>query len=245
MDRHRGAGHLPGGVLRGADSDARAACEDAGELHIRRRRQGGRGTATLQTGREEWTAGPARARSEGAIDQDLVALRMRRPDGATVATLVVYAMHPTSAPRDVLSADWPAQLETDAPVLVLQGAVGNSTWLRGEPLGPPIAKEVERLLSDAPPLSEAPIQCLVRVPSVPPAQASKAVPWLLRRAASNLLRLGFETAATQTTVRIGPLILAGVPGEAVGELGKKARPVVLISLAGGYLRFVQTPRAWG
>ncbi len=112
--------------------------------------------AELQMGRELWPQGPSVARSEGPIDPELVALRLRRPSGPTVATVIVYAMHPTSAPHDVLSADWPAQLEAGPPTLVLQGAVGNTTWPRGRPLAPPIAAQVETLLHDAPWLSELP-----------------------------------------------------------------------------------------
>lgn len=202
------------------------------------------GPAELQMGRELWTEGPARPRSEGPIDPELVALRLRRPSGATIATLVVYAMHPTSAPRESLSADWPAQLESDAPVLALQGAVGNTTWPRDAPLAAPIAEEVEKLLRDAPLLSDAPIECETRAVATPPAQASRRVPWLLRRAVGNLLTLLFAPSATQTRLRLGPLSLLGVPGEPVGELGLRARPTVLVGLAGGYLGYVETPQHW-
>src|SRR5262249_51897979 len=118
------------------------------------------GPAELQMGRETWTKGPAQARSEGPIDPEIVALRLPRPSGPGVATLVVCAMPPTSADRGVLSADWPGELETKgAPTLVLQGAVGNTTWPRGQPLARPIAQKVEEILTDAPWLGEAPIEC--------------------------------------------------------------------------------------
>src|SRR5262249_20056369 len=81
---------------------------------------------------------PARARSEGTIDPEITAVRLRRPSGAAGATLVIYAMHPTSAPHDALSADWPAQLELPppgaAPGLVLPGARGNTPSPRDAPL---------------------------------------------------------------------------------------------------------------
>ncbi len=203
------------------------------------------GPAELLVGREAWTAGPARARSEGPIDPDLVALRLRRPSGATVATLVVYAMHPTSAPRDVLSADWPGKIEHDAPVLLLQGAVGNSTWPRDAPIAQAVAAEVEAVLRDAPPLSEAPLECTTRALQPPRAQASRRVPWVLRRAVSNVLTWwGPLPLVFQTRMRIGPVTLLGVPGEPVGELGIAARPTVLVGLAGGYLGYVETPERW-
>ena len=203
------------------------------------------GPVELSMGREAWPSGPAKARSDGPIDPDLVALRLRRPAGAAVATVVVYAMHPTSAPHDVLSGDWPGELDGDtAPTLVLQGAVGNTTWPRDRPLAPPIAAAVEKLLEGAPPLSEAPLSCATRTVATPPLQASRKVPWPLRTAFANLLSLGLRTDATQTRLRIGPLELLGVPGEPVGELGLKARPVVLVGLAGGYLGYVEAPARW-
>ncbi|HUJ27854.1 MAG TPA: hypothetical protein VLW85_17640, partial [Myxococcales bacterium] len=173
--------------------------------------------AELQMGRELWRQGPAKARSEGPIDPTLVALRLRRPSGAAVATLVVYAMHPTSAPRDELSADWPGQVDAaDAPVMVLQGAVGNATWPRDAALAEPVAIEVEKLLHDVPALSEVPLDCDMHTVEPPPLEASLRVPWLLRRAATNALVLAFSTEATQTRLRLGPLTLLGVPGEPVG-----------------------------
>jgi len=200
--------------------------------------------AEMQVARESWTEGPARARSDGPIDPDLVALRFRKPGGATVATVVVYAMHPTSAARDVLSADWPGQLEGDAPTLVLQGAVGNTTWPRGTSLAAPIADEVETLLRNAPAVSEAPLECTQKG-VMPRPQASRRVPWILRGAFGNLLTLaGPSLLAYVTRLRIGSLELLGVPGEPVGELGIAARPTVLVGLSGGYLGYVETPERW-
>lgn len=201
--------------------------------------------AELQVGREVWTFGPSRARSEGPLDPSLTALRLRTPAGDAIATVIVYAMHPTSAPREVLSPDWPGELDGSAPVLVLQGAGGNATWAREVPLAAAVAREVAAVLEGAPALSEAPLECAMRSVEVPQAQASPRVPLLLRRAAANALTLAFSPlAATQTRLRIGPVTLLGVPGEPVGELGIAARPAVLVGLAGGYLGYVETPQRW-
>jgi len=246
---HTGPGGLWGNVAAGwlgsgsPDDDHRWAVQRALEESVRQA-AASLGPARLQMGRELWPQGPARARSEGPIDPELVALRLRRPSGGAIATVVVYAMHPTSAPHEELSADWPAQLDTgEAPTLVLQGAVGNTTWPRDAPVGPPIARKIEEVLADAPRLSEAPIDCFATEVSARP-QASKSVPWLFRTAVSNALLLAFEHTAMQTRMRIGPVTLLGVPGEPVGELGLKARPVVLVGLAGGYLGYVDTPERW-
>lgn len=202
------------------------------------------GPAELQMGREVWPKGPAVARSEGPIDPEIVAVRLRRPSGRVIATVVVYAMHPTTAAHDVLSGDWPSELDGDGPpTLVLQGAVGNTTWPRGQPFIPPLAKKVEELLADEPWLSEAPVECFASGLSVKP-EASRRVPLGLRTAFTNLLALGFDRTAVETRLRLGPVTLVGVPAEPVGELGIRARPNVVVGLAGGYLGYVETPERW-
>lgn len=214
----------------------------------------GAGPAQLRVGRELWAKGPARSRSGAAIDSELVALRLETPHGGAIATLVNYAMHPTIAPRDRLSADWPGaaarQIEkasSGAPALVLQGAVGNTTWDGASDPGTRIATEAEWLLEQTAPLRGASVECGVKKVSLPPWQASPAVPWPFRRAVANVFALMLERKApsgAQTRLAIGPLTLLGVPGEPVGELALRARPVKLVGLADGYLGYVETPERW-
>jgi hypothetical protein len=75
-------------------------------------------------------------------------------------------------------------------------------------------------------------------------QASRRVPLGLRTAFTNLLALGFDRTAVETRLRLGPVTLVGVPAEPVGELGIRARPNVVVGLAGGYLGYVETPERW-
>jgi neutral ceramidase len=198
------------------------------------------GPAEIRIAREEWPQGPARARSDGPIDDELVALRLQRPGGAEVATLVDYAMHPTSAAHDRISPDWPGFV----PALVVQGAVGNTTWPRDAPLAAPVAVESARLLADAPARSTSALSCETRIFALPPPRASPRVPFLLRRAFANVFALGMDAFAVQTRLQIDALSLLGVPGEPVGELGLAARPEVLVGLADGYLGYVETPERW-
>src|SRR5262249_59095495 len=65
------------------------------------------GPAELQMGREMWTKGPAQARSEGPIDPEIVALRLRRPSGPGVAALGGFRVPPASPARRGLPADLP------------------------------------------------------------------------------------------------------------------------------------------
>lgn len=205
--------------------------------------------ADLLVAREDWTQGPSRPRSDGPVDPQLVALRVRRPGGADVATLIDYPMHPTSAPRGDhrLSADWPGKVAAaleGAPVLVVQGAGGNATWDRGEDVASAIAREADHLLASAAPESYAQLWCQTRLVALPPPQASKAVPWPFRRAFTNAVALSREPAAVETRLRVGPLTLVGVPGEPVGEIGLRMRPDVLVGLADGYIGYVETPERW-
>ena len=218
----------------------------------------------LRTGRfaiaqVEWADGPAVVRSTGPVDPTLVALQARDEVGVVVATLVVYAMHPTVLPPSsrVPSGDWPGtaaqaiEHETQAPALVLQGAGGNATWSRdglpadraaaAEVLGNRVARRALDLLQTAAWTDGAPLSCAVTLHSLPPAQASARVPWPLRRAASNLLGLWAEPFAIRTQLAIGRVRFGGVPGEPVGSLAFAGTSERLVGLADGYLGYVEEP----
>ena len=65
-----------------------------------------------------------------------------------------------------------------------------------------------------------------------------------RRAFANAVALVREPTAIETRLRVGPLMLVGVPGEPVGELGRRMAPEVLVGLADGYSGYVETPEHW-
>ena len=196
--------------------------------------------AELLVAREQWAQGPARARSDGPVDTGLLALRLRRTGGAEVATLVDYAMHPTSAPHDRISPDWPGRVAG----LVVQGAVGNTTWPREGPLAEAVGSESARILDLAAPEVAPALGCETRIVALPAARASPRISWIARRAFANVFALGMDHFAVQTRLQLGALSLIGVPGEPVGELGIAARPAVLVGLADGYVGYVETPERW-
>jgi neutral ceramidase len=204
--------------------------------------------ATLMIAGEEWKQGPARPRSEGPIDTGFLALRLQG-ETKPIATLIDYAMHPTSSPRDELSADWPgaAAAQFDQPLFVLQGALGNATFDRAlttQQLGIRVALEAQVLLAPAPQLASLALECAQRTVPLPAPQASPKVPRLFRRAFANLLAIGFAPQAVETEIFLGQLSLLGIPGEPVGQLGLRARPKVLVSLANGYAGYVETEERW-
>ena len=107
------------------------------------------------------TSGLAESRGPGTVDPALTVLRVYgESSGATIATLVDLAMHPTVVRRNraFVSADWPGEAaraieqRTSAPALVVQGAGGNATWIRdGMPASPQEAARVlgERVAAQA------------------------------------------------------------------------------------------------
>ena len=219
------------------------------------------GPARLSWGQVDWPAGPAERRSAGPVDATLTSVRIERPSGAKVAVLIDYAMHPTMEPREkhLLSGDWPgalsAALEAEGGLaMVLQGASGNATWSRSagniEAVAARIGAAAHEVLRSAP-VQDAPrLACEVRLWSLPPAQASPAVPLLLRRGASNLLSLFAEPYALRTTLLIDGLTLLGVPGEPVGALAQAARAgargkVAIVGLADGYVGYIEPPGGTG
>jgi len=216
-------------------------------------------TGRLAVAQVEWGDGPAVVRSAGPVDPTLLALQARDEGGVIVATLVVYAMHPTVLPPSwrTPSGDWPGaaaralEHDTQAPALVLQGAGGNATWSRdGLPADPPaaaqalgtrVARRALDLLETAAWTDGAPLACAVTLHSLPPAQASARVPWPLRRAASNALALWAEPFAVRTRLSIAGVRFGGVPGEPVGSLALGGGPERFIGVADGYLGYVEDP----
>ena len=211
--------------------------------------------------------GPARPRSGDAIDPTLTTIRFDGGrEGRPIATVAIYGMHPTVLGRKSrrLSGEWPAAaaraLEWAGGVgLVFQGAGGNATWTRSGEAEPTAIQRLGEEVAAAAILAQATrplptlngtagaqtLTCETRLVPLPPAQASPAVPWLLRRAASNLLSLAHLEVVPQVTIGLGPLTLLGVPGEPVGPLGVSARarakgPLAVIGLADGYVGYIET-----
>ena len=216
-------------------------------------------TGRIAVAQVEWGNGPAEVRSAGPVDPTLLALQARDEGGVVVGTLVVYGMHPTVLPPEsrTPSGDWPGaaartiEHDTQAPALVLQGAGGNATWshdgLPADPaaaaqaLGTRVARRSLDLLETAAWTDGTPLGCRATLHALPPAQASVRVPWLLRRAASNVLALWAEPFAVRTRLTVAGVHLGGVPGELVGSVALAGAPEHFIGLADGYLGYIEDP----
>jgi neutral ceramidase len=84
------------------------------------------------------------ARSSGAVDSEVLVMRLDGAGGRPVAHVVNYANHNNAAPFDVISADYAGVMGDhlraiygpDLGVLFLPGAAGNVNWLDHHARGP-------------------------------------------------------------------------------------------------------------
>ncbi len=175
-----------------------------------------------------------------------------------VAQLLVFACHPTLVPRPPagLDPDWPGRLAEmeeargQGATLVLQGAVGNaSPALHGEAAGR-LDAFVAGLASatNAIPLSAAAASLrLARVSiGLPGPDARRLVPRLARPLLDNALCAAAPPEASVALLRVGPLILLGVPAEPSAAAGRVLEEASgagrVVSLVNGYLGYVETPQ---
>jgi neutral ceramidase len=196
----------------------------------------------------------ARSRSGGASDGRLTVVRVDGERGAPVAELAVFAAHPTILGRENrrISGDWPGRFVADGRHgvrVLLQGAVGDQSVSGPSSTAPErfaeaLSARVEALPAAAPAASTELAFAAVAVGL--PAPDPGAAPALLRRAARNLTYGAFGPTARVEAVRIGDLVLAAVPAEPVAAVAAGWRAALprgaeIISLAGGYLGYVEEP----
>jgi neutral ceramidase len=200
------------------------------------------------------TAGAlARSRSGGGRDGRVAVVRFERPGGAPVAELAIFPAHPTILGRENrrISGDWPGSFLAggDRGVrLFFQGALGDQSvegpTTTPEAFGSALSAEVAAL--EAGPLDASPALAYAAVEVSLPALAPGAAPALLHRAARNLGRRAFPATARVEAVRIGPLLLVAIPAEPVAAVAAAWRAALppdaeIVSLAGGYLGYVEEP----
>jgi neutral ceramidase len=217
-----------------------------------------------------WTAetrlpGWAQNRSTpgGAIDDALSVAELRTEGGVRLATVAVVAAHPTLFPRTTpqLSADYPGEAMRRmgagrGPAFLLQGAAGDArppgSGAQGiEEAGAFVSRRVEETLAGArraqDGLGFAEVE--IRLPRAEP-QAIRS--FLARRPASNVLEWMAPETSRVTVLRLGDVVLLGLPGEPtalaaermVAALPKTAvsgRRVRVISLVGDYVGYIDTP----
>jgi neutral ceramidase len=190
------------------------------------------------------------------VDARLSRLVFDGKDGP-VAQLLVFACHPTlvARPPAGLDPDWPGRLaEAEAEAghgltLVLQGAVGNASPALHEENGERLSHFVAQLAAAANGLTLIPAPGFLGVARVevtlPGPDARRLVPRLLGPLASNALCTVAPAEASVELLRLGPLVLLGVPGEpsaAAGRVLEAASGATrVVALVDGYLGYVETP----
>ncbi|HET8540524.1 MAG TPA: neutral/alkaline non-lysosomal ceramidase N-terminal domain-containing protein [Anaeromyxobacter sp.] len=196
----------------------------------------------------------SRSAADGAPEEArLTVVRVDRPDGAPVAEIAIFAAHPTILDRSNrrLSGDWPGRFLAEATRgtrLFFQGALGDqsveSSGATPEAFGAALSARVDALRGSPPDLAPALAYAEVEV-GLPSPDPGGAPAWL-RRAARNLAHGSVPATAHVEAVRIGRAVLVAVPAEpvaAVAAAWRRALPpgADLVSLAGGYVGYVETP----
>lgn len=212
------------------------------------------GPTELSLGRRR-VEGLVRNRSGGTREGRLTVARLTRPGGEPVAELTVFAAHPTTLGKDNhrISGDWPGRFLRGGDRglrLLLQGAIGDQSArlpdgeaMTPETYGDALSREVEAIALEHVP---RPGLSFATADVVLPAPAPGALPSLLRSAARNLAYESLPDTARVFAIRLGPATLALVPAEPVADVAEAWRAeagadVEIVSLAGGYVGYVESP----
>jgi neutral ceramidase len=217
-------------------------------------------------------------RGENSLDDEVIALTFASDRGPE-AVLVNYACHPVILQvQDQASADYVGAMVTAVeqarPGLrgcqFLLGAcgdldptVGNTKRFEdAEEMGRRLATEVLRLLdlpaNDAPAVVRAattevafPSRPLPDTPETGRAEGTRLAPFTMD--AETQVRIAEGTGpflGEVQVVRLGPAVLAGIPGEPFCSLGRELKAMlaphigVPVSCANGYLGYLAPPEAW-
>ena len=200
-----------------------------------------------------------RGRGGGMKEGRLTLVRVARPDGAPLAEVAVLGSHATllGSHNRTIDGDWPGrflQQGDHGKRLFFQGALGDQSAETAQP-GRPDAATYALAVSAAaavevplgPPSATALGYARVRV-ALPPLGPG-AVPGWLRPALRTLFGGRVPLTATVEVVRLGPAILVGVPAEPVAAVAVKWRAqagddATIVSLAGDYVGYAETPERW-
>jgi hypothetical protein len=189
------------------------------------------------------------------VDGRLVSARFTAEDGSTIGEVAVLGAHPTllGMRNRRISGDWPGALMRGrpAPLLFFQGALGDQTTLTPnreegavEAYGRLVAIRVDQVARS--PAGEATPLALARAAVPLPQVSPGALPAWLRPAARTVAGGLLPGEAEVTALRLGPVVLVAVPAEPVAAVAERWRAEAgpgaeILSLAGGYAGYVETP----
>jgi len=231
---------------------------------------------TLQTPLPGWHRN--RRSPAGVIDPELTVTRFDRLDGSPLAVLVNWAAHPTFlGPKEMLfSGDWPGALQRSledligggVTVLYANGAQGDlsptprpgggQTWEQVECYGRGLALACHKLWGKVPVESHVPLAFRKEVIPLPPRKKHADFMkiggkeyGMVDQGLELMLQRLFPTESESTCLRLGSLVIVGVPGEMTAELGIEVKRrvrhatglphVVIGGLANEWISYILSP----
>jgi neutral ceramidase len=246
------------------------ACQ---ELHVVRI-----GSSSVQL--DGWNAN--RRSSDGVVDRDLTITRIDTDTGKSLAVLVHWTAHPTIMSADDMwySGGWPGHLQrtleallgSSATVMYYNGAEGdqrpvarqhsgNSRWEKAERYGRELAIKCHRVWQKIDAISDGPFAFHSEVIELPEPlahpdfmQTGGSEYGLNDAVFSKLLATIVPATTRSVSLRLGDLLIVGVPGEMTAKLGHEievaasqitdARHVVIGGLANEWISYILTPEEY-
>ena len=167
---------------------------------------------------------------EGVCDDEVGVIRIDDLDGKTIGLLVNWPCHATTGGQDnyLITGDWPGaaarEIEKtypDAVVLVSAGASGDINPIYGpntsfndiEAVGQTLAGEVKRITSPAVSYPQKDLEIYSNVIKADGKKPSES------RMPNVSLEAGLEVDIRVITLKIGNILIAGISGELMNEIG--------------------------
>ncbi len=188
-----------------------------------------------------------RRHRDGPVNKQLTVTRLDRIDGTPLAVLVNFAAHPTfmSAEDMLFSGDWPGHLQrdleraigSDVVVMYYNGAQGDQSpvrrpasaadrWEVASQYGRDLAGEAHTLWAEIDTARDVAFAFCVEPVELPPTcwhpdfmQTGGDEYGLSEKLLEKLLPLMFPPRTAVHCLRLGELLIIGVPGEMAAELG--------------------------
>jgi len=192
-----------------------------------------------------------RRHKEGYVDEELTICRIETLAGQPLAALINFTAHPTmmSAEQMEFSGDWPGHLQRtveslagkDVVALYFNGAEGDQTtiarpdsgdsrWERAERYGRDLGIVAFRIWEKTPTSVNVPFEFHRQEIELPPnswhpkfMETGGAEYGLTEEILREMLPKIYPRRTASLSLRLGDLLLVGVPGEMAAELGRKIK----------------------
>jgi neutral ceramidase len=213
-----------------------------------------------------------RRHREGAVDNQLTVTRIDAHDGKPLAALVNWTAHPTFMSADDMwfSGGWPGHLQRTLEALIGSGVTvlyyngaegdqrpvarpdsGSSRWERAERYGRELALVAHGVFKRATPRATAvfqyhlqPIELPQRLAHPQFMQTGGAEYGLQGALMEKLLATLVPATTVSGSLRLGDLVIVGVPGELVAELGLSIKQQTATITAATYVTIGGLANEW-